>query len=112
VKAFPRILPAVAVVLVAILAGAVPGPGAKPIFIFASPNTRESLSDSDAKAQLTSFEQINATAVADRAACALTPYVQISDGLGVYETSSENSIIVEGDLSKARAEYLAALLGS
>jgi hypothetical protein len=112
VKAFPGILLAVAVAVVAILAGAVPGPGAKPIFIFASPNTRESLSDADAKAQLTSFEQINATAVADRAACALTPSVQIGDSLGIYDKSSENSFIVEGDLSKAQAEYLAALLGS
>jgi hypothetical protein len=112
VKAFPGILLAVAVVLVAILAGAVPGPGAKPVFIFASPNTRESLTDEDARVRLTSFEQINATAVADRAACALTRSVQIGDSLGIYDKSSENSFIVEGDLSKARAEYLAALLGS
>ena len=103
---------ALAVVLVATLAAAVPVPGANPIFIFASSNTRESLTDEDARASLTSFEQINATAVADRAACALTPSVQLADTLGVYDKSSENSFIVEIDLTKAQAEYLAALLGS
>jgi hypothetical protein len=112
VKTFRGIVLAVAGVLVATLAAAVPGPSANPIFIFASPNTRESLTDEQARARLASFEQINATAVADRAACALTHSVQIGDSLGVYDRFSENSFIVEGDLSKAQAEYLAALLGS
>ena len=111
-KAFPGIPLAVAVLVAAVLAGAVPVPGANPVFIFASSNTRESLTDEDARTRLTSLEQINATAVADRAACALTRSVQIGNSLGIYEKSSENSFIVEGDLSKAQAEYLAALLGS
>jgi hypothetical protein len=91
--------------------GGIPGPGANQVFLFASPNTRESLSDKDAKLRMTSFEQINATAVADRAACALSDSVQIADSLGIYEKSSENSFILESDLPPEPSEYLAALLG-
>ena len=110
-KACLGILLALIVVLPAAFASAIPGPGANQIFLFASPNTRESLTDEDAKARLTSFEQINATAVADRAACALTHSVQIADSLGIYDKSSENSIILEADLEQKQSEYLAALLG-
>ena len=92
-------------------AGAIPGPGADQVFLFASPNTRESLSDRDAQVRLTSLEQINATAVADRAACALTHSVQMANSLGIYDTSSENSFILESDLEQEQSEYLAALLG-
>jgi len=99
------------VVWPAAFAGPVPGPGANRIFLFASPNTRETLSDQDASVRLNSFEQINATAVADRAACALTHDVQIADSLGIYDLSSENSFILEADLEQKPSEYLAALLG-
>lgn len=105
------ILLAVAVVLPAAFAAPIPGAGANRIFLFASPNTRESLSDRDAKARLTSFEQINATAVADRAACALTQDVQIAGSLGIYDKSSENSFLLEADLGQKQSEYMAALLG-
>lgn len=110
-KACLRMLLAITVILPAPFAGPIPGPGASRIFLFASPNTQESLPDEDAKARLTSFEEINATAVADRAACALTHDVQIADSLGIYDKSSENSFIVEADLEKRQSEYLAALLG-
>jgi hypothetical protein len=98
-------------VLLAALAGPVASPAANRIYLFASPNARESLTDKDAKARLTSFEQINATAVADRAACSLTKDVHIANSLGIYDKSSENSFIVEADLEQMQSEYLAALLG-
>lgn len=110
-KARLGMLLAIAVLLPVAFAGSVPRPDANQVFLFASPNTQESLSDEDAKARLNSFEQINATAVADRAACALTHDVQIADSLGIYDHSSENSFLLEADLDQKRSEYLAALLG-
>jgi hypothetical protein len=80
-------------------------------FVFASSNTRGTLSDEDALRSVNSFEQLNAIAVADRLACALTPKVQITDAIGVYADSSENSLIVEGHLRSNSADYLASLLG-
>lgn len=110
-KLFLGTLLALTVVLPAAFASPIPGPGAGRIFLFASPNQQESLTDEDAKGRLTSFEQTNATAVADRAACALTQEVQIGDSLGIYDKSSENSFILEADLERKQSEYLAALLG-
>ena len=49
-KVFLAMPVAVAVALAAAFAGAIPGPGANRIFLFASPNTQESLPDEDAKA--------------------------------------------------------------
>lgn len=83
-------------------------------YVIASPNTRESLTDHDAGASLTSFEQLNAIAVADRIACSLTrPHspVALSNALGVFDASAENSFIVETSLPLPDTEYLAALLG-
>jgi hypothetical protein len=99
------------VVMVPAFAGANPGSGQGKVFLFASPNTQESLPDQDARARLTSPEQISATAFADRAACALTHSVQIADSLGIYDKSSENSYVLETDLGRKQSEYLAALLG-
>jgi hypothetical protein len=111
VKAFLGILLATTCVIPAAFATPIPVPGANQIFLFASPNTQESLPDEDAKVRLTSFAQINVTAVADRAACALTHSVQIANSLGIYDKSSENSFILEADLERKQSEYLAALLG-
>ncbi len=91
--------------------GPIPDPGPNQTFLFASPNKRESLTDPDAMAGLTSFGQINTTAVADRAACALSHMVQIANSLGIYDNSSENSFLLEADLEQKPSEYLAALLG-
>ncbi len=106
-----RVLLAITLAFPAAFAGPIPAPGANRIFLFASPNTQESLSDEEAKARLTTFQQMNATAVADRAACSLTSSVQIANSLGIYEASSENSFILESDLDRKNSEYLAALLG-
>jgi hypothetical protein len=105
------ILLAITGVLPGSFAAPVAGPGANEMFLFASPNARESLTDENAKALLTSLEQVNATAVADRAACALSHSVRIGDSLGIYDKSSENSFILEADLEQKQSEYLAALLG-
>jgi hypothetical protein len=105
------ILLAFIIALPASFADPIPALGANQVYLFASPNTRESLTDDEAKLRLKSFEQINATAVADRAACALTHSVEIANSLGIYDKSSENSFILEADLERKQSEYLAALLG-
>jgi hypothetical protein len=79
-------------------------------YLFASPDTRASLTDEDARVSLTSFEELNAIALADRIACSMTRQVEISAVLGVYDTSSENSILMESNLKPAEAEYAGSLL--
>lgn len=80
-------------------------------FIFASPNTRSALNDHDAEISLTSFEQSNAVAVADRLGCSFSDSVNISGAVGVFEDSSENSLIVKSNMNPRQAEYVAWLLG-
>lgn len=80
-------------------------------YVFASPYTGSSLVDQDARANLDSFEQANATAVADRIACAMTRFVRITDAVGLYDTSAENSFMIRTSLGQADSEYLASLLG-
>ncbi|MGC2330512.1 MAG: hypothetical protein WA581_03595 [Candidatus Acidiferrales bacterium] len=80
-------------------------------FVFASPDTRASLTDEDARVSLTSFEELNAIAIADRIACSMTAKVGISAVLGMYDTSSENSLLIESDLKRKETEYLGSLLG-
>jgi hypothetical protein len=79
-------------------------------YLFASPDTRASLTDEDARGSLTSFEELNAIAIADRIACSMTSKVEISGVLGVYDTSSENSFLIESDLKPKETEYLGSLL--
>lgn len=80
-------------------------------FIFASPNTRSALTDHDAEVSLTSFEQINAVAVADRLGCSFSHAVNISGAVGVFEDSSENSLIMKSNMNPRQAEYVAWLFG-
>ncbi len=110
-KARLGILLAIAAVFSAALAGSMAGPASNRIYLFASPNQQESVTDQEAQTRLKSFEEINATAVADRAACSLSRSVQITGSLGIYDKSSENSFILEADLERKPSEYLAALLG-
>lgn len=79
-------------------------------YVFASPDTRASLTDEDARGSLTSFEELNAIAIADRVACSMTTKVEISGVLGVYDASSENSFLIESDLQRDETEYLGSLL--
>jgi hypothetical protein len=79
-------------------------------YVFASSYTGASLADRDARTNLDSFEQSNATAVADRIACSMTRLVRITDSVGLYDTSAENSFLVRTDLVPADAEYLGSLL--
>lgn len=91
---------------------ALAGPAAaQESYLFASPDTRASLTDEDARVSLTSFEELNAIAIADRIACSMTRKVDISGVLGVYDTSSENSFLIESDLKQKETEYLGSLLG-
>jgi hypothetical protein len=108
---FSSILLVFIVSLPAACAFPIPDTAANQAYLFASPNTQDSLTDEDAKGRLNSLEQMHATAVADRAACALTHNVRIADSLGVYDKSLENSFILEADLGKEQSKYLAALLG-
>lgn len=87
------------------------GAAAQKSYLFASPDTRASLTDEDARVSLTSFEELNAIAIADRIACSMTSQVDISGVLGVYDTSSENSFLIESDLKPTEAAYLGSLLG-
>lgn len=80
-------------------------------YVFASPNTKASLTDEAARANLTSPEELNAIAVADRIACSMTDDAEISAALGIYDASSENSLLAESDLARDQTEYLAFLLG-
>ena len=107
---------AIAAVCILLLAGAREASsqsGAKTYYIFASPNKTSALTDESATKKLDSFEESNAIAVTDRIACSLTRprHAGISAVLGVYDKSSENSFIVEADLERGPAEYLASLLG-
>jgi hypothetical protein len=92
-------------------ANANPQSGAQRTFLFASHAVREPISDEDSRINLTSFGHINATAMADRAACTLTHSVEIADTLGIYDKSSEDSFILKDDLDRNNSEYLADLLG-
>ena len=80
-------------------------------YVFASPNTRASLTDEDAQGSLTSSEELNAIAVADRIACSMARKAEISSVLGVYDASSENSFLIESDLKRDQTEYLGSLIG-
>jgi hypothetical protein len=106
---FAAILQAVALLGLAGALGRVAA--AQDSYVFASPDTGASLTDEDARGSLPSFEELNAIAIADRIACSMTSKVEITGVLGVYDTSSENSFLIESDLKRKETEYLASLLG-
>jgi len=80
-------------------------------YVFVSANTRSHMTDEDARRSFDSFEQKNALAVADRASCSLTHSVRINNALGVNAKDSENSLVIETDLTSGLSEYLASLVG-
>ena len=79
-------------------------------FLFASPNTRDHLSDEDAADSLNSFEQKNFLAVERFLAEKLCPHPQVAGAEGIYAGNAENSSLVTG-CPNARAQYLGELLG-
>ncbi|HEX4002505.1 MAG TPA: hypothetical protein VHX36_07640 [Candidatus Acidoferrales bacterium] len=83
---------------------------AQDAYVFVSPNTRETLTDGDARASLTSFEELNGIAIADRTACSMASKVEITAALGIYDSSAENSFLIESNLKRDEAEYTGSLL--
>jgi hypothetical protein len=83
-----------------------------------SPNTRDSMNYADAKISLTSFEETNFVAVADRIVCALAARGSVDKAIGeVHEqgsmgvTGAENSVVVKAPVSLQDMRYTMALLG-
>jgi hypothetical protein len=83
---------------------------AQQAYVFVSPNTRETLSDDDARASLASFEELNGIAVADRIACSMASEVKITGVLGIYDSTAENSFLIESNLKPDEAEYAGSLV--
>ena len=79
--------------------------------VFFSSNTVDVLSDADAMEGLKSFVEANAIAVADRAACALGDTAEVDPGIGVYDTSAEQIVLLRGAWDAETTSYLAVLLG-
>ena len=83
-----------------------------------SPNTRDSMSYADAKISLTSFEETDFVAVADRIVCALASRGSVVKAIGeVHEQGSmgasgaENSVVVKAPVLLQDMRYMMALLG-
>lgn len=79
-------------------------------FLFASPNTRDHLSDEDAADSLNSFEQKNFLAVETYLAEKLCAHSQVTSAVGIYAGDAENSSLVTG-CANDQAQYLGELLG-
>jgi hypothetical protein len=79
-------------------------------FVFASPNTREHMSDEAALASRDSFEQQNFLAVARFLAARLCQAPRVESSLGVDGPGSENSALVTG-CRLGEGTYLGVLLG-
>ena len=84
----------------------------------ASPNTRDPMSYADAKISLSSFEETNFVAVADRIVCALASRGTVEKAIGeVHEqgrmgvSGAENSVVVKAPVALQDIRYAMALLG-
>jgi hypothetical protein len=85
---------------------------------FVSPNVRDSMTYSVAKESLSSFEETNFIAVADRVMCALAPRAQVRPVIGeVHEKGklglegAENSTLLRARITIDEMRYAVALLG-
>jgi hypothetical protein len=83
-----------------------------------SPNTRDSMSYADAKVSLSSFEEANFVAVADRIVCSLAARGSVETVIGeVHEqgklgiSGAENSVVVKAPVTLEEMRYVMALLG-
>ena len=79
-------------------------------FVFASPNTREQMSDEAALASQNSFEQQNFLAVARFLSARLCQAAKVESSLGLDGPGSENSALITGCRS-GEGTYLGVLLG-
>ncbi len=84
----------------------------------ASPNTRDSMTYADAKGSLSSFEEQNFVAVADRIVCTLAKNGAVQPVIGeVHEKGrmgvegAENSVVVKAPIGFEEMLYTMALLG-
>jgi hypothetical protein len=79
-------------------------------FIFASPNTREQMSDQDALASLSSFEEKNFVAVSQYLGAQICGNPKVEESEGLDGPGAENSALITGCAPQSAA-YLAELLG-
>jgi len=93
-----------------LLAASLSIPSLAQSFVFASPNTREHMSDEAALASQRSFEQQNFLAVARFLAVRLCQAPKIESSLGLDGAGSENSVLVTG-CRQGEGTYLGVLLG-
>src|SRR5947207_547450 len=80
-------------------------------YAYFSANTREHMDFLEAKASLTSFEQANIVAVADRLLCRLVGDGEVDDAIGDFGNEAENSAFLHVASSYESLEYIAALIG-
>jgi hypothetical protein len=93
-----------------LLAASLSIPSLAQSFVFASPNTREHMSDEAALASQGSFEQQNFLAVARFLAARLCQAPKVQSSLGLDGAGSENSALVTG-CRPGEGTYLGVLLG-
>jgi|SRR5215469_7861326 len=79
-------------------------------YLFASPNTRDHLSDEAAADSLNSFEQSNFLAVASYLAGNICSASRVLNTEGIYAGNAENSSLVTG-CKNSQAQYIGELLG-
>src|SRR5215510_7626630 len=79
-------------------------------FLFASPNTRNQMTDEAALGSVDSFEQTNFLAVAKFLAAKICAQPEVRAAEGMDGTNTENSSLITGCKS-AQAQYLGELLG-
>jgi hypothetical protein len=92
-----------------LLAASLSTPSLAQSFVFASPNTREHMSDEAALASQDSYEQQNFMAVARYFAARLCAAPEIKSSEGLDGSGAENSLLITGCRGK-RAIYLGELL--
>ena len=80
-------------------------------YIFGSPHTTSRLSNEEARANLKSFDELNAISVADRIVCSFSHPAGISSTFGIFDGETENSLVVEAQLTRPQIDYVASLFG-
>ena len=84
---------------------------------FVSPNVRDRMTVAEAAESLSSFEEANFSAVADRVLCSLAPHASVNSAIGeVHERKlglegAENSTVLRAPLTYDAMLYAVSLLG-